>query len=406
MTVTARRPRRQPDRRHAHRHGGRRDGAGGDRRLAARRRGVRARRGRARRLLVRRRAGRLRPRHLRRPRRGRRGGGHRLARRAHLHGRGPPTRPATWASRNATYTVVDATPPTITLTTPAAGAVYALGEPVAADYACATRRAARASRPVPAPWPTARRGHLERPARRPSRWRRPTTRGTRVRDGALHGGGPDARRRSPDRPADGRGLRARRAGASRRTRARTRRAARASPTCEGSVANGAAIDTSTVGRYVVRGAHRGRRREQRLEDRRATESSTTSTASSGRSRTRRREPLEGRRAGADPLLARRRPGPGPEAAGYPRPMAAERRAETPSGARAGEEEAGVRYERRAGRYSFLWKTERRWAGSCRQFVLKLDDGSLHRRASSSRGAGRRDRRRREAERLTRVARTR
>jgi len=25
----------------------------------------------------------------------------------------------------------------------------------------------------------------------------------------------------------------------------------------------------------------------------------------------------------------------------------------------------------------LWKTEKKWAGSCREFVLKLDDGSLH-----------------------------
>jgi hypothetical protein len=25
----------------------------------------------------------------------------------------------------------------------------------------------------------------------------------------------------------------------------------------------------------------------------------------------------------------------------------------------------------------MWKTERKWAGSCREFVLKLDDGSVH-----------------------------
>ena len=25
----------------------------------------------------------------------------------------------------------------------------------------------------------------------------------------------------------------------------------------------------------------------------------------------------------------------------------------------------------------LWKTERKWAGSCREFALKLDDGSVH-----------------------------
>jgi hypothetical protein len=29
-------------------------------------------------------------------------------------------------------------------------------------------------------------------------------------------------------------------------------------------------------------------------------------------------------------------------------------------------------------YMFLWKTEKNWAGGCRQFVLKLDDGTFHR----------------------------
>ena len=27
---------------------------------------------------------------------------------------------------------------------------------------------------------------------------------------------------------------------------------------------------------------------------------------------------------------------------------------------------------------FLWKTEKNWAGGCRQLVLKLDDGTVHR----------------------------
>jgi hypothetical protein len=29
-------------------------------------------------------------------------------------------------------------------------------------------------------------------------------------------------------------------------------------------------------------------------------------------------------------------------------------------------------------YMFVWKTEKRWSGSCRQLILKLDDGTLHR----------------------------
>ena len=35
------------------------------------------------------------------------------------------------------------------------------------------------------------------------------------------------------------------------------------------------------------------------------------------------------------------------------------------------------YERRSDRYVMLWDTERKWAGTCREFVLKLDDGSVH-----------------------------
>jgi hypothetical protein len=35
------------------------------------------------------------------------------------------------------------------------------------------------------------------------------------------------------------------------------------------------------------------------------------------------------------------------------------------------------YSRRLDNYVMLWKTERRWAGTCREFVLKLDDGTVH-----------------------------
>lgn len=39
---------------------------------------------------------------------------------------------------------------------------------------------------------------------------------------------------------------------------------------------------------------------------------------------------------------------------------------------------GLRYRTRKDRYVFWWRTKRAWAGSCRQFLLKLDDGSLYR----------------------------
>ncbi|MGE5249082.1 MAG: PxKF domain-containing protein, partial [Bacteroidota bacterium] len=29
-------------------------------------------------------------------------------------------------------------------------------------------------------------------------------------------------------------------------------------------------------------------------------------------------------------------------------------------------------------YTYVWKTDKLWANSCRQLVIKLDDGSFHR----------------------------
>lgn len=38
----------------------------------------------------------------------------------------------------------------------------------------------------------------------------------------------------------------------------------------------------------------------------------------------------------------------------------------------------ARWHRDSERFTFLWKTDRGWTGSCREFVLRLDDGSEHR----------------------------
>jgi uncharacterized protein YjbI with pentapeptide repeats len=40
--------------------------------------------------------------------------------------------------------------------------------------------------------------------------------------------------------------------------------------------------------------------------------------------------------------------------------------------------SGLSYNASSGEYSYLWRTEKSWANSCRQFVLKLADGSFHR----------------------------
>jgi hypothetical protein len=76
-------------------------------------------------------------------------------------------------------------------------------------------------------------------------------------------------------------------------------------------------------------------------------------------------------------------GPLPLAAGYPKsaPVACGTGAQPAGGekARGSWKKASVGQSKRGrGAYTFLWKTEKKWAGGCRQLILKLDDGSIHR----------------------------
>jgi hypothetical protein len=72
----------------------------------------------------------------------------------------------------------------------------------------------------------------------------------------------------------------------------------------------------------------------------------------------------------------------PEADGYPRSTRCGG-GDTEVIARASKKESRASkkplftYVRRADQYAMAWKTDRKWAGSCREFVLKLDDGSVH-----------------------------
>ena len=40
--------------------------------------------------------------------------------------------------------------------------------------------------------------------------------------------------------------------------------------------------------------------------------------------------------------------------------------------------SGLNYDAASGQYIYVWKTEKAWAGSCRQLVIKLNDGTYHR----------------------------
>ena len=39
--------------------------------------------------------------------------------------------------------------------------------------------------------------------------------------------------------------------------------------------------------------------------------------------------------------------------------------------------SSLSYDAATGRYTYLWKTEKSWAGTCRQLALRLTDGTTH-----------------------------
>ena len=68
----------------------------------------------------------------------------------------------------------------------------------------------------------------------------------------------------------------------------------------------------------------------------------------------------------------------PEADGYPRSMSCGGGdVQLVARAAQGKKKSVFVYHKHSDQYVMLWKTERKWAGTCRDFVLKLDDGSVH-----------------------------
>ena len=194
--------------------------------------------------------------------------------------------------------MADRSAPTITLTSPAEGAVYTLGESVLADYSCA------------------------------------------------------------DEP-NGSGL----------------------ASCQGSVADGAALDTSAVGAKTF---------EVSATDNagnRATKSVAYSVVYDfdGFLWPLENLPRVNRWKAGRPVPVRfslgSYRGPAPLAAGYPSVVGcgAEPQSSGAERARGVWTRGGIRGAKRSrGTYRFLWRTEQKWVGSCRQLVLKLDDGTMHR----------------------------
>jgi hypothetical protein len=277
---------------------------------------------------------------------------------------------------SATYTVVDRTAPTIALDSPVAGAVYSLGEQVVADYSCADEAGgsglATCSGTVAdgADVDTSSVGEKTFHVRATDNAGNPASKSvtytvvdrsppTIALDAPVDGGvytlGQSvlAAYSCADQPG-GSGL----------------------ATCEGTVPNGKPIDTSTVGAHTF---------EVHATDGAGNPASASVTYSvqydfDGFFWPVRNPPNVNRWKAGVPVQIRFSlngyRGQRPEAEGYPRSIQCGG-GDVVRVARAAKRRPAFQYERELDRYTMVWMTDRDWVGTCREFVLRLDDGSVH-----------------------------
>ncbi len=284
------------------------------------------------------------------------------------------------ASETVSYTVVDATPPSIAISSPVGGAVYGVGEQVRADYSCADEPngsgldSCVGSVANGAAVDTASVGEKSFTVQTSDRAGNtasktvsytvadrsaPTITVTSPAPGAVYtlGQSVPADYSCVDEP-NGSGL----------------------ASCQGSVADGATLDTSTVGAksFQVSATDNAGNR--------ATKSVAYSVVYDfdGFLWPLENLPRVNRWRAGRPVPVRfslgSYRGPVPLAPGYPSVVGcgAEPQSSAAERARGVWTRSGIRSSRRnRGTYRFLWKTEPRWVGSCRQLVLKLDDGTMH-----------------------------
>lgn len=282
------------------------------------------------------------------------------------------------ASAVAHYTVVDVTAPQISLATPSQGAVYDLGQQVAASYSCADE--AGGSGLASCSGTVASGGSVDtssvgeksftvnatdnagNPASTTVTYRvvdraAPEITLASPADGAVYGFGDRvlADYSCADQPG-GSGV----------------------ASCTGTVAQGESIDTSSFGTHTF---------EVRATDGAGNAATKTVTYSvvydfDGFFWPVRNPPGVTRWKAGVPVPVRFSlngfRGPRPEADGYPRTSrCGGGDVELVARASQSKKKPAFEYDKRSDRYVMLWKTDRKWAGSCRDFVLKLDDGSVH-----------------------------
>jgi hypothetical protein len=277
----------------------------------------------------------------------------------------------------AHYTVVDVTAPTIAIASPSQGAVYDLGQQVAASYSCTdeaggsglatcagtvangadvdTLSAGEKSFTVTAT------DNAGNPASQTVTYRvvdrvGPEITLTSPADGAVYSFGQRvlAAYSCTDQPG-GSGV----------------------ATCDGTVANGKEIDTKSFGTHSF---------EVRATDGAGNAAVKTVTYSvaydfDGFFWPVKNSPNVNRWKAGVPVPVRFSlngfKGARPEADGYPRSMRCGGGDVEAARASNSKKKPAFEYDKRSDKYVMLWKTDKKWAGGCRDFVLKLDDGSVH-----------------------------
>jgi len=277
------------------------------------------------------------------------------------------------------YTVVDATAPTIAIGSPADGATYGLGEQVTASYSCADEAGgsglATCSGTVPSgsAIDTSSVGQKSFKVEATDNAGNPASK--TVRYTVADRAGPEITLSSP---ADG-------AAYSLGERVLANYSCVDQPggsgvaSCTGTVPNGTKIDTSSFGAHSF---------EVRATDGAGNAAVRSVTYSVGYDFDGffwpvKNLPNVNRWKAGVPVPVRFSlhgfRGPRPEADGFPRSNRCGG-GDNEVIARAGQakkKQPAFEYDRRSDKYVMLWKTDRKWAGSCRDLVLKLDDGSVH-----------------------------
>ena len=272
--------------------------------------------------------------------------------------------------------MVDATAPDIAVTTPASGAVYGLGERIAAAYSCSDDAGgsgvASCTGTVAngAPIDTATVGEKTFKVEATDNAGNPASKSVtytvvdqappsievgRPVEGAVYSLGERvlASYACEDQPG-GSGV----------------------ASCAGPVANGAPIDTSSFGQHtfeVTSSDHAGNTRTKVV-------TYSVSYSFDGFFWPVKNPPKVNKWKAGVPVPIRFSlggfRGPRPEADGYPRSTRCGG-GDTEVVARAAKKKPVFNYVRGRDQYVLIWKTDKKWAGSCREFVLKLDDGSVH-----------------------------